>query len=76
MVTLERAVSGGLPLRYRFVLGVGERVAGCIERCVRIFSSHSRPLQPPTRRLRESCVLFHYATRLCGPLFILGLMPL
>lgn len=36
IATLERAVRGGRPFRYRFGGGVSVVVVGCIERCVRI----------------------------------------
>ena len=85
IATLERAVRGGRPFRYRFGGGVSVVAVGCIERCVRItvrvvvslalvpppfLYLAPRPTQPP------SCVLFDYDTRLCGLLFILDLMPL
>lgn len=39
IATLERAVRGGRPFRYRFGRSVSEGAVGCIERCVRIYGA-------------------------------------
>ncbi|CAB3245638.1 unnamed protein product [Arctia plantaginis] len=68
------------------IWGVSVEAVGCIERCVRSHAACCHLARSgaaaalvsrlPTYTAYKSCVLFDYATRLCGPLFILDLMPL
>lgn len=86
IATLERAVRGGRPVRHRFDRGMSVEALGCIERCVRSHAASCHLARSevaaglvsrlPTYTAYKSCVLFDYAMRLCGPLFILDLMPL